>query len=132
MEKMEVEALNIKMVAQLKSELGHVDDPKKLIDYELLARITAFVAPMMKDRDDSLVACTDPEEREFVKRDFLLGKLGVLPCPMVDAAIEAVCRQMRKMHFKPRPLFYYLLLRYLDAYEHKGIIEAFRSLKTSH
>ena len=70
------------------------------------------LGPSIYDRDASLVACTDPKERERIKHSFLVGKLGLNnDDPALDDAIDEVCKIMGQSNrHKYRPTFYYLLM----------------------
>jgi len=80
--------------------------------------IAKHLGPSLYDEDSSLVACSDNSERETIKKNFLIGKLGLEDSPKLDAAIEEVCHAFgesnRKKH---RVTFYYLLLGVLNVEE---------------
>lgn len=75
--------------------------------------IERHLGPAMKDRDASLVACSDPGELKTVKDNFLKGKLGLADSEGLDEAIQKVCETMGTSNrHKNRAEFYYLLTVY--------------------
>lgn len=82
---------------------------------DLYHEITKHLGPSIYDADASLVACSDDKELETVKKNFLIGKLGMEDSPRLDEVIEEVCHALgqsnRKKH---RATFYYLLVTILE------------------
>jgi phospholipase C len=81
---------------------------------ELFNAIVNYLGDSLNDRDESLVACSDPEELKVVKNEFLIQKLNLEDAPNLDTTIEEVCQIMGKSNrHKHRASFYYLLVAIL-------------------
>jgi hypothetical protein len=76
---------------------------------DLLKAVTKGLGPSLYRADSTLVACSDKEELERVKKNFLVKKLGLKDESSLDAAIQQVCQQYDKRQ-KHRAVFYYLLV----------------------
>ncbi|MEP7083896.1 MAG: DUF2853 family protein [Betaproteobacteria bacterium] len=64
----------------------------------------------LQSKDASFVSCTDKAERDRVRDGFMKKKLALTDGDAeLDAAIMAVCQQMKPDRDKPRVTFYYLL-----------------------
>jgi hypothetical protein len=64
----------------------------------------------LRNKDSSLVSCTDKAERERVRDGFLKKKLALKDSDAdLDKAVLAVCEKMKADRDKPRVTFYYLL-----------------------
>ena len=64
----------------------------------------------LQSKDASFVSCTDKAERDRVRDGFMKKKLALTDGDAeLDAAIMAVCQQMKADRDKPRVTFYYLL-----------------------
>lgn len=74
----------------------------------------------LRNRDSSIVACSDDGELDRVRERWCRGKLGLAQKqPEIDAAIQAVCEKMKaEGGQKSRVTFYYLLA------EHFGKLDA--------
>jgi len=82
-------------------------------DMDLLAKVTIGCGPSIYDVDACTVATSQPHEIETVKRNFLIGKLGLPAGPDLDAAIDKVAEQYgRSERNKYRAVVYYLLTRH--------------------
>ncbi|HLP56524.1 MAG TPA: DUF2853 family protein [Fluviicola sp.] len=91
------------------NEMGFTHHPP------LYHAIAKHLGPSIHDEDSSLVACDQPKEIETVKREFLIGKLGLEDGPALDAAIEQVCKALGGSNTqKHRVSFYYLLVAILQ------------------
>ena len=81
-------------------------------DADLLDAVTKALGPLIYNEDSSRVSCSDQEELDRVKNNFLIGKLGMQDGPELDAAIKEVCEQMGSSNRnKYRAIFYYLLVK---------------------
>ena len=80
------------------------------VDEELLTRVTKSLGPSIYLADASLVSCSDQAEKDRVKNNFLIKKLGCEDNGTLDAAVQSVCDKMSGMHHKYRAVFYYLLV----------------------
>lgn len=82
---------------------------------ELYDAIVNHLGPVIHDKDASLVACSDESERETIKNNFLIGKLGLEDGPHLDKAIEEICHGLGESNRqKHRSTFYYLLTAVLE------------------
>ncbi|GIV42951.1 MAG: hypothetical protein KatS3mg035_0074 [Bacteroidia bacterium] len=79
------------------------------VNEELLREITKGLGPSIYLKDASLVSCSDQSELDRVKKNFLIGKLGISDEESMDSALKAVCEQYKANHRK-RAVFYYLLV----------------------
>lgn len=85
----------------------HEDSYRAVIDY---------LGPSVFSKDASLVACSDKNEIEYIKKNFLVGKLGLDENdPRLDQALHEVCQALGESNKrKHRPTFYYLLMAVLE------------------
>ena len=83
-------------------------------DETLLTAVAKGLGPSIYNTDSSKVSCSDTTEKERVKANFLIKKLGMEDSTALDGAIEAVCQQIGSAERnKHRPVFYYLLVKHL-------------------
>ena len=83
----------------------------KTINEGLLTSVTKSLGPSIYLKDASRVSCSDKAERDRVKNNFLIKKLGLMDTPELDKAVEAVCQQFGSDNrSKFRAVFYYLLV----------------------
>ena len=80
-------------------------------DMDLLTKVTIGLGPSIYNEDSSIVAASDPDELARVRKNFLMGKLGLPDGPELDAGIAAAVEtygssERRKL----RAVFYYLLV----------------------
>lgn len=76
------------------------------------AHVTAIVKHLgiaLRNRNSSLVACSDKSELDRVRESWCKRKLGLGDDVVIDAAIKKVCTTMHADHDKSRVTFYYLL-----------------------
>lgn len=82
-------------------------------DMDLLEKVAIGCGPAIYDADASTVASSQPQELETVKKNFLIGKLGLEDGPAlmegIEKAIETYGRSERN---KYRAVFYYLLTKH--------------------
>lgn len=96
---------------QYKSEMD-----KLKLDYDaaLLQAVTKGLGPSIYLADASKVSCSDSEELNRVKKNFLQNKLGFNDEAKADAAIKTICEKMGSSNRnKYRAIFYYLLVKEL-------------------
>ena len=81
------------------------------VDSELLSAIARSLGPSIYNKDSAKVACSKKDERDRIKSNFLIKKLGLKNGPTLDQAILDVCARMGKTNRnKYRAVFYYLLV----------------------
>ena len=76
-------------------------------DEAIVKKIVSHLGIALRNRDSSLVSCSDPDEVKRVKDSWCLKKLGA-EAAASDAAIKATCEQMKADKTKSRVTFYYL------------------------
>ncbi|MEP9396230.1 DUF2853 family protein [Mesorhizobium sp. KR2-14] len=82
-------------------------------DAATVDKIVRHLGIALRNRDSSLVSCTDPKELERVKENWIAKKLGVTDDALADATVEKVCKAMAADHTKSRVTFYYLAAKEL-------------------
>ena len=90
--------------------VDHAADVKKYApnaDDAVIGKIVKHLGIALRNRDSSLVSCSDPDEVKRVKESWCLKKLGA-EAAASDAAIKATCEQMKADKTKARVTFYYL------------------------
>jgi hypothetical protein len=95
----------------------HVADIKKYakkpVDEAAVARLAKTYQLVLSKPDAKYVACSDKEELDRVRENFLKKKLK-LESGDLDGAIKAVCTTMKASHSKSRLTFYYLLAEHFE------------------
>ncbi|WP_430913316.1 DUF2853 family protein [Methylobacterium sp. sgz302541] len=98
----------------------HLEDVKKYakapVNEAALAGLEKTYRLVLSKPDSRYVACSDKEELETVRKNFLEKKLG-LSGGDLDASIKSVCETMKASRSKSRLTFYYLLA------EHHGKLD---------
>lgn len=85
---------------------------EKDIDSALLRAVTKGLGPSIYREDASKVSCSDKAERDRVKNNFLIKKLGMTDSKELDDAIVEVCQKFGSSNRnKFRAIFYYLLVK---------------------
>ncbi|CCV14680.1 DUF2853 family protein [Mesorhizobium sp. STM 4661] len=80
-------------------------------DADAVAKIVKHLGIALRNRDSSLVSCTDPKELERVRNNWAAKKLGVTDSGTADAVIEKTCKAMAADNTKSRVTFYYLVAK---------------------
>ena len=94
-----------KYAADLRSKCGV--EP----DMDLLTKVTIGLGPSIYDADAETVASSQPSELETVKKNFLVGKLGLPDGPDLESAIASVVETYgTSERNKYRAVVYYLLV----------------------
>jgi hypothetical protein len=79
-------------------------------DEALLEKVARGCGPSIYNNDASTVAGSDPKELETVKKNFLVGKLGLTEKDDLDGAITGVIETFGSSNRnKYRAMFYYML-----------------------
>ncbi len=82
-------------------------------DEDGLRKATKACGPSIYLPDASKVSSSDPEELARVKKNFLVGKLGLADDAKLDEGISAVVDQLGSSNRnKYRAMFYYLLTKH--------------------
>jgi len=82
-------------------------------DEEIVNKIVKHLGIALRNRDSSLVSCSDPKELERVRTSWIGKKLGIDDEAAANAAIEKVCEQLSADRTKNRVTFYYLTAKHL-------------------
>lgn len=96
------------LLVKYKADLEAAGDK---VDDKLLRGTAKACGPAIYRADASLVAVSDKAEVERVRKNFLIGKLGLKDTPKLDEGIEAVKKAYSKKA-KYRVVFYYLLAKH--------------------
>lgn len=80
---------------------------------EAVEKIVKHLGIALRNRNSSLVSCSDPKELERVKESWIAKKLGVSDDAKAEAVVETVCKAMSADHTKSRVTFYYLAAKEL-------------------
>lgn len=92
----------------------------KKFNEDAVAGVVRHCGIALRNKDSSLVSCSDPAELERVREKFLKKKLDRSEGDAdLDAAIKSVCEAMKETRQKSRVTFYYLLA------EHYGQLDLF-------
>jgi len=82
-------------------------------DSAVVDKIVKHLGIALRNRDSSLVSCSDPEELSRVREKWCRKKLGESDDARSDSAIEKVCETMANDNSKSRVTFYYLVAKHL-------------------
>ncbi len=82
-------------------------------DEAIVAKIVKHLGIALRNRDSSMVSCSDPKELERVRKSWCMKKLGIQDAAKCDTAIERVCETLAKDNGKSRVTFYYLCAKHL-------------------
>lgn len=82
-------------------------------DEDVVNKIVKHLGIALRNRDSSLVSCTDPEELDRVREKWCMKKLGETDTAKCDSVIEKVCETMSADNTKSRVTFYYLVAKHL-------------------
>ncbi len=79
-------------------------------------KIVGHLGIALRNRDSSLVSCSDQGELDRVREKWCRGKLGLAQTsPDIDAGIAAICEKMKpEGGNKSRVTFYYLLAEHFN------------------
>jgi hypothetical protein len=78
---------------------------------DVVEKIVKHLGIALRNRDSSLVSCTDPKELDRVKAGWIAKKLGISDDAKADATLQKVCKAMSADNTKNRVTFYYLVAR---------------------
>lgn len=95
----------------------HAADIKKYApgaDDKVIAAIVKHLGIALRNKDSSLVACSDKAELDRVREGWCKKKLALTGDKEIDAAIKAVCEKMKGDSSKSRVAFYYLLAEHFN------------------
>ncbi|MCO4316010.1 DUF2853 family protein [Phyllobacterium sp. 21LDTY02-6] len=84
-------------------------------DEATVEKIVKHLGIALRNRDSSLVSCSDPDELKRVRTNWVEKKLGLTDETKADAAIQSVCETLKDDRSKSRVTFYYLTAKALGA-----------------
>ena len=94
---------------------AYVAESKKLnldLDESLIASVAKGLGPSIYNQDAETIAASDSAELDRLKKNFLIGKLGLADDAKLDTAIEEVIEKIGKSNRnKYRALVYALLVK---------------------
>lgn len=82
-------------------------------DADVVAKIVKHLGIALRNNDSALVSCTDPQELDRVKKNWIGKKLGVADDAKASSVVEKVCETMSADRTKARVTFYYLTAKHL-------------------
>ena len=82
----------------------------------VVAKVVRHLGIALRDRDSSMVSCSDPGELARVVDSWCGQKLGVTGSA-AEKAVEATCAAMSADRTKSRVTFYYLVAKQLGTLE---------------
>ncbi|MCT7375055.1 DUF2853 family protein [Chelativorans salis] len=80
---------------------------------ETVDKIVKHLGIALRNRESSLVSCSDPDELARVREKWCKKKLGETDNARCDSIIEKVCETMVNDNSKSRVTFYYLVAKHL-------------------
>lgn len=84
-------------------------------DMDLLRKVTIGCGPSIYNADSSTIAGSDTKELETVRKNFLMGKLGLPESDSLMGGIqEAIRTYGRDNRNKYRAVVYYMLVKHFD------------------
>lgn len=96
----------------------HLDDLNKYVkkpDMEMVDALHRRLASSLARKDARYIAFKDSKEVGRVRRNFVMGRLGVKTKDKADEGIMKVAEKMSKDRTKSRLTAYYLLAEHFDA-----------------
>ena len=78
-------------------------------DDKVIAAIVKHLGIALRNKDSSLVSCSDKAELDRVREGWCKKKLALTGDAEIDAGIKAVCATMKADRSKGRVTFYYLV-----------------------
>ena len=79
------------------------------VDEAVVDKIVKHLGIALRNRDSSLVSCSDKTELDRVKNGFMTKKLGMTDDAEKDSVLADVCKKMSGVNQKSRVTFYYLV-----------------------
>lgn len=79
-----------------------------------VTKIVKHLGIALRNRDSSLVSCSDPEELNRVREKWCVKKFGATDAKKCDDIIAKVCETMSADKTKGRVTFYYLVAKHMD------------------
>ena len=83
-------------------------------DEAVVGKIVKHLGIALRNKDSSLVACSDQAELARVREKWCIKKFGATDDAKSNAIIQTVCETMKADKSKGRVTFYYLVAKHLD------------------
>jgi Protein of unknown function (DUF2853) len=83
-------------------------------DETAVAKIVKHLGIALRNKDSSLVSCSDPAELDRVREKWCMKKFGATDAKKCDSIIATVCETMKADKTKGRVTFYYLVAKHMD------------------
>ena len=78
-----------------------------------VTKIVKHLGIALRNKDSSLVSCSDPEELDRVREKWCVKKFGATDAKKSDEIIAKVCETMKADKSKGRVTFYYLVAKHM-------------------
>jgi 3-dehydroquinate synthetase len=82
-------------------------------DEEHVKKIVKHLGIALRNKDSSLVSCSDQTELDRVREKWCVKKFGATDTAKSDSIIAKVCDSMKSDKQKSRVTFYYLVAKHL-------------------
>lgn len=82
-------------------------------DEVIVGKIVKHLGIALRNKDSSLVSCSDPAELDRVREKWCVKKFGESDVAKCDGVIAKVCETMKSDTSKGRVTFYYLVAKHL-------------------
>ncbi|MGL4489147.1 MAG: DUF2853 family protein [Rhizobiaceae bacterium] len=82
-------------------------------DEAVVAKIVKHLGIALRNKDSSLVSCSDQAELDRVREKWCVKKFGATDTAKCDTIIKTVCETMKADKTKARVTFYYLVAKHM-------------------
>ncbi len=82
-------------------------------DEAVVGKIVKHLGIALRNKDSSLVSCSDPAELDRVREKWCMKKFGATDAGKCDSIIKTVCETMKADKTKGRVTFYYLVAKHM-------------------
>lgn len=83
-------------------------------DEAVVGKIVKHLGIALRNKDSSLVSCSDQTELDRVRDKWCVKKFGATDGAACDAIIKTVCETMKADRTKSRVTFYYLVAKHMN------------------
>lgn len=83
-------------------------------DEAIVNKIVKHLGIALRNKDSSLVSCSDQAELDRVREKWCIKKFGATDGAACDTIIKTVCETMKADKTKSRVTFYYLVAKHMD------------------
>lgn len=83
-------------------------------DEAIVGKIVKHLGIALRNKDSSLVSCSDQTELDRVRDKWCVKKFGATDTAKCDSIIKTVCETMKEDRSKGRVTFYYLVAKHMD------------------